>query len=170
MNRGEVWWADLPRPVGSRPAVVLTRDAVFSTIDGIVVAIVTRTVRNLPTEALLGRQQGLPVRCVANFDSLLTMPRDRFKRLMGACDLETIPLIDRAIRVSLDVKQAVSPAPSARPPGASAAALGRATMTTHMIIPVLPHEQGRAGTPLPRAPAFPGDQATRNSPADVQVS
>lgn len=104
MKRGEVWWADLPRPVGSRPVVVLTRDAVLSNIGGIVVAMVTRTIRNLPTEVVLGRQQGLPVRCVANFDNLLTVPRDRFKRLMGACDLETIAAIDRAIKVSLDVK------------------------------------------------------------------
>ena len=43
MRRGEVWWATLPAPVGNRPVVILTRDAVLHSIGGIVVALVTRT-------------------------------------------------------------------------------------------------------------------------------
>lgn len=50
MKRGEVWWAELPPPVGSRPVVILTRDAVLHSIGSIVVALVTRTVGGLPTE------------------------------------------------------------------------------------------------------------------------
>ena len=74
MKRGEIWWADLPPPVGSRPVVILTRDAVLHSIGAIVVALVTRTIRQLPTEVTLGRRQGLPVSCVANLDNLLTIP------------------------------------------------------------------------------------------------
>jgi len=84
VKRGEVWWAELPSPVGSRPVIILTRDAVLENIGGIVVALITRTVRDLPTEVLLGRRQGLPVSCVANLDNILTVPRQRLKRLMGA--------------------------------------------------------------------------------------
>jgi hypothetical protein len=29
LKRGEIWWAELPPPVGSRPVVILTRDAVL---------------------------------------------------------------------------------------------------------------------------------------------
>ena len=29
MRRGEIWWAELPPPVDSRPVVILTRDAVL---------------------------------------------------------------------------------------------------------------------------------------------
>ena len=76
MKRGEVWWAELPLPVGDRPVVILTRDAVLQNIGGIVVAIVTRTVRQLPTEVPLGRAQGLLMPCVANLDNILTVPRD----------------------------------------------------------------------------------------------
>lgn len=55
--------------------VILTRNAVRHSIDSIVVALVTRTVRGLPTEVVLGRRQGLPTRCVANLDNILTVPR-----------------------------------------------------------------------------------------------
>ncbi len=103
MKRGEVWWADLPPPVGSRPVVILTRDAVLQSIGAIVVALVTRTVRQLPTEVVLGRRQGLPVRCVANLDNILTVPRQRLKRLMGACDTAKIDEFNQAIKAALDV-------------------------------------------------------------------
>jgi mRNA interferase MazF len=103
VKRGEIWWAELPPPVGSRPVVILTRDAVLHSIGSIVVALVTRTVRDLPTEVELGRRQGVSTRCVANFDNLLTVPRDRLKRLMGACDGEKVAQINTAIKVALDV-------------------------------------------------------------------
>ncbi len=72
MKRGEIWWAELPAPVGNRPVIILTRDAVLENIGSIVVALVTRTIRQLPTEVVLGRRQGLPVPCVANLDNILT--------------------------------------------------------------------------------------------------
>lgn len=103
MKRGEVWWAELPPPVGSRPVVILTRDAVLPNIGGIVVGLVTRTIRQLPTEVTLGRRQGLPVSCVANLDNLLTIPRDRLKRLMGARDAHKIGELNQAIKTALDV-------------------------------------------------------------------
>jgi len=103
VKRGEVWWAELPPPVGDRPVVILTRDAVLDNIGGIVVALITRTVRQLPTEVVLGRRQGLPVSCVANLDNILTVPRQRLKRLMGACDASKIEELNQAIKAALDV-------------------------------------------------------------------
>lgn len=109
MRRGEVWWAELPPPVGSRPVVVLTRDAVLHSIDSVVVVLVTRTVRNLPTEVLLGRRQGLATRCVANFDNLLTAPRRRLKRQMGACASEKVREINDALKAALDIPHDEAP-------------------------------------------------------------
>jgi mRNA interferase MazF len=70
MRRAEVWWADLPPPVGPRPVVVLTRDAVCDTIGAVVVALVTRTSRGLPTEVSIGRAEGLPRPSVVNTDNI----------------------------------------------------------------------------------------------------
>jgi mRNA interferase MazF len=84
--------------------VILTRDAVLATIGSIVVTLVTRTVRGLPTELVLGRRQGLPVRCVANLDNILTVPRDRLKRLMGACDAPKVEELNQAIKAALDIR------------------------------------------------------------------
>lgn len=104
MRRGEVWWAELPPPVGSRPVVILTRDAVLHSIGSVVVTLVTRSIRGLPTEVRLGRRQGLPTKCVANLDNILTVPRERLKRLMGACDSAKLEELNQAIRAALDVR------------------------------------------------------------------
>ena len=104
MRRGEVWWAELPQPVGARPVLVLTRDAIVNSIDSIVVALVTRTIRNLPSEVILSRQEGLPVRSVASMDNLVTVPRARLTRLIGSCAAAKLAEIDAAIRFALDVK------------------------------------------------------------------
>lgn len=66
--------------------------------------LVTRTIRGLLSEVELGRQQGLPIRCVANLDNILTVPRDRLKRLMGACDIPKVGELNQAIKVALDVQ------------------------------------------------------------------
>jgi mRNA-degrading endonuclease toxin of MazEF toxin-antitoxin module len=47
VKRGEIWWAELPPPVGNRPVIILTRDAVLENIGSIVLALVTRTIRQL---------------------------------------------------------------------------------------------------------------------------
>ena len=84
--------------------VILTRDAVLHSIGSIVVTLVTRTVRSVPTEVVLGRRQGLPAQCVANLDNILTIPRHRLRRLMGACDAPKIAELNQAIKAALDVQ------------------------------------------------------------------
>ena len=90
--------------MGSRPVVILTRDSVLHSIGSVVVVLVTRTKRDLPTEVILGRRQGLPMPCVANFDNILTVPRDRLVRLMGSCDAPKLKDLDEAIKIALDVR------------------------------------------------------------------
>lgn len=104
MRRAEIWWAELPPPAGHRPVVILTRDAVLHSIDSVVVTVVTRTVRGIPTEVALGRRQGLPAPSVASLDNILTVPRSQLKRLIGACDAKKVEELDLALKVALDVR------------------------------------------------------------------
>lgn len=103
MRHAEVWWAELPPPVKSRPVVILTRNAVVDSIESLVVGLVTRTIRGLNTEVSLGRREGLPCPCVANLDNILTIPRGRLKRQMGALSQEKTKELDRAIIHALGV-------------------------------------------------------------------
>lgn len=75
MQRGEVWWADLPPPVGRRPVVLVSRDRAIQVREAVTVAQVTTTVRHIPTEVRLGPEDGLPRACVVNCDVLQTIPK-----------------------------------------------------------------------------------------------
>ncbi len=101
MRRAEIWWAELPPPVGPRPVVILTRNSVIDTIGAVIVGLVTRTARGLPTEVSVGRAEGLPRPSVANADNLLTVPRQRLIRLMGQFSSEKVRELDRAVKIAL---------------------------------------------------------------------
>ena len=103
MRRGEVWWAELPEPVKSRPVLILTRNAVINTIGSVVVGLVTRTRRGLPTEVPLGRIEGLPTPSVLNLDNLLTVPKNRLVRQMGSLSAKRIQEVNAALRIALDL-------------------------------------------------------------------
>ncbi len=73
MNRGEVWWYELP-DVGRRPGCILTRQAAIGVLNAVLVAPATRTIRGIPTEMRLGPEDGMPDDCALSFDNLLTVP------------------------------------------------------------------------------------------------
>lgn len=79
MQRGEIWFAGTPG--GDRPVLVLTRDPVAARIGAVVVASLTRTVRDVVSElTLTSEEDGVPSDCVVNFDNIHTLPRNVFRR------------------------------------------------------------------------------------------
>jgi mRNA interferase MazF len=72
-RQGEVWWAETEDK--RRPVLVVTRSEAVGVLSSIVVAPVTRTVRDIPTELALGEREGLPVECAASFDNLQRVRR-----------------------------------------------------------------------------------------------
>ena len=97
VNRGDVWWGDVPGDK-VRPVVVLTRQRFTSKLASLLVAPVTTTVRNIPTEVALDAEDGLPRRCAANFDNVFTLHRSRFKSRITRLDDERLGDICRAYR------------------------------------------------------------------------
>jgi mRNA interferase MazF len=69
VSRGEVWWVEVP-DAGRRPACVVTRDAAIPVLSSVVVAPATRTIRGIPTEVALGRDDGMPADCALSLDNL----------------------------------------------------------------------------------------------------
>jgi mRNA interferase MazF len=74
VNRGEVWWLEHPE-AGRRPGCVLTRQAAIPVLTTVLVAPATRTVRGIPTEVTLTREDGMPDDCALSFDNLTTVPK-----------------------------------------------------------------------------------------------
>jgi mRNA interferase MazF len=66
--QGDVWWAEAAGK--RRPVLIVTRSEAVPVLDWVIVAPVTRTIRNIPTEVALDQRDGLPTSCVATFDNL----------------------------------------------------------------------------------------------------
>lgn len=75
-HRAEVWWADVPGDK-RRPVLVLTRERFIERLHSVLVAPVTSTVRDIPTELALDESDGLATRCAANFDNVFSLRRER---------------------------------------------------------------------------------------------
>jgi mRNA interferase MazF len=104
MKRGEVWWAELPPPVGRRPVVLLSRDEAYSIRNAVTVAEVTRTIRKIPVEVLLGPDDGLPQRCAVNLDTILTIRKDLLTERIAVLKSDKIALIEKAVRFALGME------------------------------------------------------------------
>ena len=101
MRRGDVYWANLPSPVGRRPVVLVSRDEAYAIKSRVTVVVVTRIVRGIPTEVRLGPSQGLPKVGVANADELVTIPAALLEARISTLSRAKVQELDRALRFSL---------------------------------------------------------------------
>lgn len=104
MRRGEVWWAELPPPIGRQPVVLLSRDVAYRVRTSITIGIVARIARNIPVEVPLGKEDGMPQQCVVNLDDILTIPKARLAERITTLLPQKMPAVARAIIFALDLK------------------------------------------------------------------
>lgn len=104
MRRGEVWWAELPKPIGRRPVVLLSRDEAYAVRNAVTIAEVTTTIRGIPVEVALGPEDGLPKKCVANLDTIATIRKDLLTKRITLLRNERLQQIDAAIKFSLSLR------------------------------------------------------------------
>jgi mRNA interferase MazF len=80
-----VCWYTFRAPDKKRPVLILTRDSAITVLNSVTVAPITTTIRSIPTEVVLTKDDGLPNTCAANFDNLQTVAKsnlgDRIARL-----------------------------------------------------------------------------------------
>ena len=93
----EIWWATLAAPARRRPVLLLSRDSAYTYLNKYAVVEITSTIRNIAQEVPLGRAEGMPARCVANFDNLRTVPRAALVRRAGSLSPERHSEVKRAL-------------------------------------------------------------------------
>jgi len=104
MHKGEIWWANLPSPIGKRPVVLLSRDEAYSVRNAVTVAEVTSTIRDIPVEVNLGTEDGLPKKGVINLDTIITIRKELLIEKIADLAPEKIDKVNKAIKFALDLK------------------------------------------------------------------
>lgn len=82
MKRGEVRWYKFAKPDKNRPVVILTRDSALEFLGEVTVAPITSTIRDIPTEVLLTKEDGMPRDCAVNLDHVQTVSKRKIGPLI----------------------------------------------------------------------------------------
>ena len=101
MKQYEIWWADLPKPAGRRPVLLLSRDDAYGVLNKFLAVEITATIRQIPIEVRLGAEEGMPQPCVANCDNIRTISRAHLERRISKIPAGRIAELKRAIGYAL---------------------------------------------------------------------
>lgn len=103
MRRGEIWWAELPSPVGRRPVLLLSRNEAYAIRSALTVAEVTTTIRGIPVEVVLDEKDGMPKRCTVNLDTIVTIRKESLKEKITTLRGEKMTQVNSAIKFALAI-------------------------------------------------------------------
>lgn len=102
VNRGDIFDVDLP-DFGVRPVLVVTRQVAIPVLSAVTVALVTSTIRGIPSEVPLSSEHGLDHPCVANCDNLATIEKTILSKRRGTLAFEDGRRLDDALRFALQL-------------------------------------------------------------------
>jgi len=103
MKRGEVRWYKFQPPDKKRPVLILTRDSVLEYLGEVTIAPLTSTIRDIPSEVLLTRQDGVRKDCAVNCDHIQTVSKGKVGALVTTLAPEKLVQVRDAIRFALDI-------------------------------------------------------------------
>jgi mRNA interferase MazF len=99
--RGEVRLYRFAPPDKERPVVVLTRNSALEYLAAVTVAPITSTIRGVPSEVVLGSEDGMKSPCAVNLHNLVTVPRERLGRRVAELSAPRMREICAALRFCL---------------------------------------------------------------------
>ena len=109
MKQYELWWAELPAPIGRRPVLLLSRNQAYRILKRVTVAEITTTIRNIPVEVELGAEEGLTRASVANVDNIHALAISRLSSKIGELSDERGYEVERALGYAFDIDRLKEP-------------------------------------------------------------
>ena len=107
LRRGDIVWLDFGTPRGSepsgrRPALIVQNNTGNVYSPNIIVATITRTIREYPVNVLVEpAESGLPEQSTIDCSLLLTVNKERVLSKVGPLASQAMSRVDAALKVSL---------------------------------------------------------------------
>jgi mRNA interferase MazF len=108
VKRGEVRWYQFQPPDKNRPVLILTRDVAIAYLNEVTVAPITSTIRDIPSEVILGPEDGMDRECSINFDHIQTISKIKLGRLITTLSAEKLAEVGPAICFALGLDELLS--------------------------------------------------------------
>ena len=80
IERGEIRLVHFPEPDKARPVLVLTRGSAIAYLSRVTVAPITSTIRGVPSEVVVGPDDGVKQPCAVNLHNVQTVAKDDIGR------------------------------------------------------------------------------------------
>lgn len=112
MLRGEIWWAALPRPVGSEPGyhrpvlIIQSNDFTQSRIATVIVVVITSNTKlaQAPGNVLLPRNMtGLPKDSVANVSQVIAIDKSFLTERVGVLTPDLFEQVEDGLRLVMSL-------------------------------------------------------------------
>ena len=101
MRRGEIRWYKFQPPDKNRPVLILSRDPAIEYLGEVTIAPITTTIRDIPSEVLLTKADGLPRECVVNCDHLQTVSKGKIGPLIATLSTSKMTEVVEAVSFAL---------------------------------------------------------------------
>jgi mRNA interferase MazF len=103
VKRGDIRWYRFQPPDKKRPVLILTRNSIIQYMNEVTVAPLTTTIRAIPSEVIVGVQEGLKKKCAINCDHLQTVSKVQIGDLITSLPNSKLEQVTDAIRFALDL-------------------------------------------------------------------
>ena len=103
MKRGEVRWYKFKSPDKKRPVVILTRNSIVDYLGEVTVVPITTTIRDIPSEVLLSKEDGMHNDCAVNCDHIQTVSKEKIGSLITTLSKEKLFQVRNAISFALNL-------------------------------------------------------------------
>lgn len=103
MKRGEIRWYKFKSPDKKRPVLILTRDSTITYLREITVAPITSTIREIPSEVFLSRDDGMSRDCAINCDHIQTVAKAKIGGILTTLPEQKMKLVRDAIKFALNL-------------------------------------------------------------------
>ncbi len=103
MKRGDIRWYRFKAPDKKRPVLILTRDSILEYLGEVTVAPVTSTIRDIPSEVVLSKQDGMQRDCAVNFDHIQTVSRGKIGSLITTLSSAKLREVRKSVLFALNL-------------------------------------------------------------------
>ncbi|TFH65099.1 MAG: type II toxin-antitoxin system PemK/MazF family toxin [Candidatus Zixiibacteriota bacterium] len=103
MKHGEVRWYTFKAPDKQRPVVILSRTSIIEYLGEVTVAPITTTVREIPSEVLLAKVDGMPRDCAINCDHIQTVAKGKVGTLITTLSDDKLEELRQAVMFALEL-------------------------------------------------------------------
>jgi mRNA interferase MazF len=105
--RGEVRLYRFAAPDKERPVLILTRNSAIRYLSTVTVAPIASTVRGVPSEILLGEEDGMKRPCAINLHNAVTVSQQRLGKRVAQLSASRMFEVCAALRFSLGCDSAL---------------------------------------------------------------